>query len=63
MLGFIGTLTLVVGGALSGASTHLGGGRWWSVPTVPVRPSVDVVVALVIFYAGLIVLARAWLRL
>ncbi len=53
----------MVGGALSGASTHLGGGRWWSVPTVPVRPSVDVLVALVVFYSGLILLARGWLRL
>ncbi len=63
LLGLLGTLTLVVGGALSGASTRLGGGRWWSVPTVPVRPSVDVLVAVVVFYAGLILLARAWMRL
>jgi hypothetical protein len=33
------------------------------VPTVPVRPSVDVLTALAIFYAGLVILARAWLRL
>ncbi len=63
LLGLLGTVTLVVGGVLSGAATRLGGGRWWSVPTVPVRPSVDVLVALVIFYSGLILLARAWVQL
>ncbi len=63
LFGTFATLTLVVGGALSGAASNIGGGRWWSVPTVPVRPSVDVIVALVIFYAGLILLARAWLQL
>ncbi len=63
LLGLAGTTTLVVGGALSGAATHAGGGRWWSVPTVPVRPSVDVLAALFVFYAGLVVLACAWVKL
>ncbi len=63
LLGLAGTATLVVGGALSGAATHTGGGRWWSVPTVPVSPSVDVLSALFVFYAGLVVLACAWVKL
>lgn len=62
-LGLIGTSVLVVGGALAGAVAPEASGRFWSVPTVPVRPRIDLVPALAMFYGGLILLVRAWLRL
>lgn len=62
-LGFLGTFTMVVGGTLAGAAAPGASGRLWSVPTVPVSPRTDLVVALTLFYAGMIVLVRSWLRL
>ena len=62
-LGLIGTSVLVVGGALAGAVAPEASGRFWSVPTVPVRTRIDLVPALAMFYGGLILLVRAWLRL
>ncbi len=62
-LGLVGTITVVIGGALAGAVAPESSGRFWSVPTVPVRPGIDLVPALALFYGGLIVLVRAWLRL
>ncbi len=63
VLGFVGSLCLVMGGALAGAADPGGSGRLWSVPTVPVRPAVDLIPALFLFYGGLILLVRAWLQL
>jgi hypothetical protein len=54
---------MVIGGVLAGAAAPGASGRLWSVPTIPVRPSADLLLALVVFYAGLILLVRAWLKL
>ena len=62
-LGLFSTLLVVVGGTLAGAAGQEPAQRLWSVPAVPVRPRVDLLVALVVFYAGLIFLVRAWLKL
>lgn len=63
VLGLLGTVLLVVGGGLAGAVAPNASGRWWSVPTVPVQPRIDLVPALTLFYGGMIVLVRAWLKL
>ncbi len=63
LLGLVGTITLVVGGALAGAVAPEASGRFWSVPTVPVRPRIDLVPALTLFYGGMILLIRSWLKL
>lgn len=64
-LGFVGAVAIAVGGALAGAAAPTGpDGRWlWDVPTIPVRPVVDLLPALVTFYGGLVLLSRAWLGL
>ena len=62
-LGLLATTTVVIGGVLAGAAAPSDGGRLWSVPTIPVRPSADLLLALVVFYGGLILLVRAWLKL
>lgn len=62
-VGLLGTVTMVVGGTLAGAAAPGASGRLWSVPTVPVSPRADLLVALTLFYAGMIVLVRSWLRL
>lgn len=62
-IGFLGSLCVVVGGALAGAAAPDSAGRLWSVPTVPVRPAVSLLPALFLFYGGLIVLVRSWLLL
>ncbi len=54
---------MVLGGSLAGAAAPGASGRLWSVPTVPVSPRADLLVALTLFYAGMIVLVRSWLRL
>lgn len=61
--GFVSTSLAVIGGAAAGAATPGADGQLWSVPTIPVSPSVDLVVALGLFYAGMILLVRAWLSL
>ena len=48
---------------MAGAAAPGEGGRLWSVPAIPVTPSVDIVPALIAYYGGLIVLVRAWLLL
>ncbi|OWY62053.1 hypothetical protein B7486_60475, partial [cyanobacterium TDX16] len=65
LLGLVGSVTMAVGGALAGAASPLGpGSRWlWEVPSIPVRPAVDLLPALVAFYGGLVLLSRAWLRM
>ncbi len=63
LLGLSSTVLIVVGGTLAGAGVPGGGGRLWSVPSIPMRPSVDLLGALVVFYAGLILLVRSWLKL
>ncbi len=62
-VGLIATLTIVIGGSLAGASAPGASGRLWSVPTVPVSPRTDLVVALSLFYGGMIVFVRSWFRL
>ncbi len=62
-LGFLGALSVVIGGGLAGAAAPGEAGRLWSVPTVPVRPVMGLVPALFLFYGGLIVLVRSWLLL
>lgn len=62
-VGFVGSLCLVMGGALAGAAAPGSSGRLWSVPTVPVRPVVGLIPALFLFYGGLIILVRSWLLL
>jgi hypothetical protein len=54
---------VAIGGALAGAATPAGSGRLWSVPTIPVRPVMDLVPALFLFYGGMIILVRSWLLL
>ena len=63
VLGLIATATIVLGGSLAGAAAPGASGRLWAVPAVPVSPRADLVVALSLFYGGMIVLIRAWLRL
>ena len=63
VMGLLGTITIVIGGSLAGAAAPGTSGRLWSVPTVPVSPRTDLVVALSLFYAGMIVLVRSWFRL
>lgn len=48
---------------MAGAAAPGDAWRLWSVPAIPVRPSIDLVPALVAYYGGLIVLVRAWLLL
>jgi alpha-1,6-mannosyltransferase len=64
-LGAGAAVVIALGGALAGAAgPPAAGDPWlWAVPTVPVRPVVDLLPALVAFYGGLVVLSRAWLRL
>ena len=62
-LGLVATTIIVIGGSLAGAAAPGESGRLWSVPTVPVRPRIDLVVALSLFYGGMIVLVRSWFRL
>ena len=62
-VGFVGSFCVVVGGALAGAAAPGESGRLWSVPTVPVRPAVGLLPALFLFYGGMIVLVRSWLKL
>ena len=54
---------MVVGGTLAGGADPDGTGRLWAVPAVPVRPSIDLLPALVVYFGGLILLVRAWLLL
>lgn len=63
LLGGVATAMVTLGGALaSGADADLT--IWdWDVPLIPVRPQVDLLPALALFYGGLVVLARAWLGL
>ncbi len=61
--GFLATSTAVVGGAFAGASAPGVDGQLWSVPAVPVSPAVDLVIALGLFYAGMILLVRSWTKL
>ncbi len=62
-LGLVASVLVVVGGTLAGAADPGGPGRLWAVPAVPVRPSVDLLPALVVYFGGLIILVRAWLLL
>ncbi|MEM9561922.1 MAG: polyprenol phosphomannose-dependent alpha 1,6 mannosyltransferase MptB [Actinomycetota bacterium] len=62
-MGFVATALVVVGGSLAGAASPGDAWRLWSVPAIPVTPSVDVVPALIAYYGGLIILVRAWLLL
>ncbi len=62
-LGFVASVFVVVGGSLAGAAAPGDAWRLWSVPAIPVTPTVDFVPALIAYYGGLIVLVRAWLLL
>lgn len=62
-VGLVATFTIVMGGSLAGAAAPGASGRLWSVPTVPVRPRTDLVIALSLFYGGMIVFVRSWFRL
>ncbi len=62
-LGIVATSLVVVGGALAGAAAPGDAWRLWSVPAIPVTPTIDLVPALIAYYGGLIVLVRAWLLL
>ncbi len=63
VLGAAGSTAVVAGGALAGASGAAPPGRLWTVPSVPVTPPANALPGLVLFYAGLIVLVRAWFLL
>ena len=62
-IGFLASLLVVAGGTLAGAAEPNGSTLWWSVPAVPVQPSLGLLPALFAYYGGLIVLVRAWLLL
>ncbi len=62
-LGFLAALLVVLGGAMAGAAAPGNAGRLWSVPAIPVTPSINIVPALIAYYGGLIILVRAWLLL
>ena len=61
-VGVLATSMAVVGGALAGASGAPRTSGWWewTVPLIPVRPTSPVIPALGIFYAGVILMCRAW---
>jgi hypothetical protein len=63
--GVVATATIVIGGALAGASGAPRATGWWewTVPLIPVRPTSPIIPALGLFYAGIILLCRAWLWL
>jgi hypothetical protein len=63
--GVVATATTVVGGALAGASGAPRATGWWewTVPLIPVQPTSPIIPALGLFYAGIILLCRAWLWL
>ncbi len=63
VMGLIGTMLVVAGGTLAGAATPGDEGRFWAVPTIPVRPTIGLLPALALFYGGMIGLVRSWLRL
>lgn len=64
VLGLAGSIVMVLGGALAGASGPVKGtGRVWSVPGIPVAPGRLLVPAVALFFAGLIILTRSWLGL
>ncbi len=48
---------------MAGASTRGTDGQLWGLPAIPVEPSVNLVVALSMFYGGMILLIRAWVNL
>ncbi len=61
-LGLTGSTLAVLGGWLSGASGATTG-IMWTVPTVHTRPVITAFWATTIFWAGLLLLVRFWLRL
>lgn len=64
-LGFAGCLLAVVGGCLAGAGaqpTH-GSSLPWAAPLIPVQSSWNPVASTVLYFVGLVLLCRAWLRL
>lgn len=70
VLGLLATTMVVVGGALAGAAgtppsefSQFSERPLWTVPTIPVRPSMNLVPALAIFFGGLLLLIRAWLTM
>ena len=63
LLGTAASVAVVVGGALAGAASPGPSGRLWSVPSIPVRPTIGLIPSLFLFYGGLIGLVRSWLLL
>lgn len=61
--GLVAATLVALGGMLAGAAVPGDEGRLWSVPTIPVSPSIDLVPALALFYGGLIGLVRSWVQL
>lgn len=57
------TTVVVIGGILAGGASSGRGIDWWGVPAIPVEPSINLAVALSLFYGGLILLVRAWVKL
>ncbi len=53
----------MIGGVLAGASNSGSGGQLWGVPAIPVEPSINLALALSLFYGGMILLVRAWVQL
>lgn len=65
--GFLASTLVVIGGSLAGAAQPATESRWsfvpWAAPPVPVEPSVSLLLALLVYFGGLVVLVRAWLLL
>ena len=65
LVGFAGSIAAVIGGSLAGAgnSPTRGSSLPWSAPFLPLHPRWNAIAAVALFFAGLALLCRAWLRL
>ncbi len=65
IVGFVGSVAAVIGGSLAGAGNKptKGSSLPWSAPFLPLHPRWNAIAAVALFFAGLAVLCRAWLRL
>ncbi len=63
VLGFLASCLVVLGGSLAGAAGVDGGWLIWSAPKIPVEPAVPILLALIVYFGGLLLLVRAWLLL
>lgn len=63
VLGFLASCLVVLGGSLAGAAGPDRGWLLWSAPGIPIEPAVPILLALIVYFGGLLLLVRAWLLL